>query len=102
MWTRTGLLLAALSSGCADQFAQRAAEDDFAAACAWHLDGRLTQAEARYRASLEATPNAPAANNLGVIAAERGDVDGARAWFARAVRLDERDAIAHANLGVVL
>jgi tetratricopeptide (TPR) repeat protein len=95
-------LVALLVAGCAEPFARRAAESEFERACAWHLDGQGAQAEAGYRASLAALPNAPAANNLGVLAAERGDVAAAHDWFERATQLDDRDPIARANLGVVL
>lgn len=49
-----------------------------------HVDGDLTAAEAEYAALLEETPGNPAAlNNLGLLRAQRGDVHGALAAYAR-------------------
>lgn len=64
--------------------------------------GHLEAAERSYRASLAAGASSVAANNLGVLWAQRGDLGEARRWLAWATALNEKDTIAHANLGVVL
>jgi tetratricopeptide (TPR) repeat protein len=47
-----------------------------------HLDGDLAAAEAEYVALLDDEPDSPAAlNNLGLLRAQRGDVDGALAAY---------------------
>jgi tetratricopeptide (TPR) repeat protein len=88
--------------GCAAQLRELAAQSEISRACAAHVDARRDVAEAGYRASMALVPSSAAANNLGVLAAERADLDGARAFFEQAVELDGDDFIARTNLGVVL
>lgn len=64
--------------------------------------GHLEAAERSYRASLAVAASSVAANNLGVLWAQRGDLGEAHRWLARATALNERDTIARVNLGVVL
>lgn len=66
-------------------------------------DGRLAEAEQRYRRCLDLAPAYyDAASNLGLVLAIRGDLDGAEAEFRRAVRVSEAlgvcDVSAYNNL----
>src|SRR5690349_2226220 len=86
-----GLLVAALLPGCAAECQRMEAESRFQRACAHDLDDQLVAAEEGYRASLALEPTSPAANNLGVILAKRGDLAGAERWFREAVTLEDAD-----------
>lgn len=88
--------------GCAGDLASQRADDLFVRGYLEHARDDLAAAEASYRASLQAVPTSPAANNLGVLAARRGDLGGARRWFDYAARLNAADLTPRINLGVVL
>jgi Tfp pilus assembly protein PilF len=89
-------------AGCS--LAGRETRAEALALTAWKAQaaGQLEAAERGYRASLAVAASGVAANNLGVLWAQRGDLGEARRWLACATALGERDMIAHANLGVVL
>ena len=56
-----------------------------------------------YRDLVQEFPELPEPhNNLGVILAAKGDIDGAKAAFEMAIRTNPSYAIAHENLGDVL
>jgi Tfp pilus assembly protein PilF len=95
-------LLGVLAGGCAAQLREMQAQAWFSRACTDDLGERLDVAEAGYRASLALAPSSPAANNLAVILARRGDLDGAEQWFSRAVEIAEADVVARTNLAVIL
>lgn len=88
--------------GCS--FAGQETRAEALALAAWkeQAAGHLEAAERSYRASLAAAASSVAANNLGVLWAQRGDLGEARRWLACATALNEKDTIARANLGVVL
>jgi predicted TPR repeat methyltransferase len=72
-------------------------------ALALHRQGRFDQALQAYAAVLRLQPNQFDATHLsGVIARQRGDFDLAAEWISRAIAIDDRQAIAHCNLGTVL
>jgi tetratricopeptide (TPR) repeat protein len=63
--------------------------------------GRLDDAEAAFRAGLQAAPSDPALwNGIGTVAFARQDVDGAIAAFGKAVAANGRLFAPHYNLGV--
>jgi hypothetical protein len=95
-------IAATMGSGCAAELRAMRAESLFEHACAHDLDERLAIAADEYAASYELVPTAPAANNIGVIHARRGDLSAAETWFARAVALAETDVVARTNLAVIL
>ncbi len=65
-------------------------------------EGKLDDAEARFRLALEYNPKfAEAHANLGVVALERGDLKEAEDHLKRAIRLNEDFAEAWSTLGVV-
>src|SRR5947208_883448 len=88
--------------GCAAELRAIQAESLFSTGCAAQREGHADDAARAYRASLALAPGSAAANNLGVLAAEHGDIDGAAGWFEQAVALNGDDLIARVNLGVVL
>ncbi len=73
-----------------------------AAAVELHQAGRLDDAEAVYRALVDADPDhADALHLLGLIAHQRGDAETALGLIERAVELNGSDPRYHANLGRV-
>ena len=65
-----------------------------------HLAGKLELAEAGYRKLLEQNPdNADAIHLLGVIFFQKGNLEEARKHLVRAIALNNRVALYHANLG---
>ena len=67
---------------------------------AHHRAGRLEEAESAYRAVLAAAPdNGEAMHLMGVLAYQRGQLDGAIEWFGRAVGRDGDNAKYLGNLG---
>ncbi len=66
-----------------------------------HLrSGRMSDAEAAYRAALHLDPrNLTALYHLGVLAMEAGQFDEAVRLYSAAIELDERQAAFHASLG---
>ncbi|HEX8335856.1 MAG TPA: tetratricopeptide repeat protein, partial [Pyrinomonadaceae bacterium] len=100
---RTRALLVALlcallaHAGAAAQAQGRAAELERAAALI--AGGRLAEAEGHLNKILKVAPGEAAALNLlGTIRAQQGRLDEAEAFFARAVRADERLTGARMNL----
>jgi hypothetical protein len=74
-----------------------------AEALAHHKAGRLAEAEACYRAAMVLAPGHPAVtHNLGVVAAARGDHDGALAHFDAVIAAEPAYAAAHYNRAVAL
>jgi predicted O-linked N-acetylglucosamine transferase (SPINDLY family) len=71
-------------------------------ACAYHQDGRLSEAEANCRAALEALPEHPdALHLLGLIAFQRGDQASAAEFLERAIRSAPQRADFLSNAGAV-
>jgi tetratricopeptide (TPR) repeat protein len=68
--------------------------DAFRPAAALHAEGRLEEAEAAYRALLtgDAAQSAMAHRLLGMVCADRGDLEGALAEYGCALTLGEADA----------
>jgi tetratricopeptide (TPR) repeat protein len=82
---------------------ERTTESTIAAAQAFHLQGRLSEAEFLYRNALYREPDALAAiQGLGAIEYQRGRVAEATSLFLRCVALRPDAAELHANLGEVL
>jgi len=77
--------------------------DQLAAAVALHQQGRLDEAEAIYRAILDAAPEtADAEHLLGLIMHQRGDHAAALAGIDRAIALNDGVVLYHANRARVL
>lgn len=77
--------------------------ESFDQAVAHHRAGRLAQAEAGYRAVLEADPDhAGAWHMTGVLDLQRGNLDRAAERIRRSIALDDRDGRAFNNLGNAL
>jgi len=80
--------------------AQSSIEPRFARAAELHHANRLPEAEAIYRAILRDDPQrGDCYNNLGLIAAERGDAAAADLMLRKAVELDSGNFDAYNNLG---
>lgn len=78
-------------------------DSTIAAALAHHKAGRLAEAEAAYRAALEAAPGHPAVlHNLGVVTAARGEHEGALVLFDQVIAAEPAYAAAHYNRAVAL
>jgi Flp pilus assembly protein TadD len=76
---------------------------EIAAAVRHHNAGRLAEAEHGYRAILRHQPrHAEAPHLLGLVAHQSGDDLGAADLIRQAIAVGPRNAIYHANLGVVL
>jgi hypothetical protein len=73
-----------------------------AEADALFADGRLAEAETRYREAIALVPTLPRLQNLGSVRQLVGDYEGAEAIFRRAIALDPSYARAHGSLGLVL
>jgi tetratricopeptide (TPR) repeat protein len=72
-------------------------------AAAHHAAGRLCDAEKAYRSALELAPDDPAlTQNLGVLAAARGDPLSAIAYFDAAIAARPHSVAAHINRAVAL
>jgi Tfp pilus assembly protein PilF len=100
---RYTILLAVLGlTGCSLTWREMRAEALALAAWKEQASGHLEAAEQGYRASLDVAASSVAANNLGVLWAQRGDLAQAQRWLVRATASDEKDTIARINLGVVL
>ncbi len=70
---------------------------------AYHLQGRLAEAEALYRAVLQSRPDAlRALEGLGVLAFQQGRAEEAAALFARGVRIRPDSVRFQANFGEAL
>lgn len=79
-----------------------AAADDFLAAQALHREGRIDEAERRYRDILAVLPgHAGALHFLGVCAYQRGDDDTAARHIEAALAANAREPMANNNLGLV-
>lgn len=79
-------------------------DEDFQAAVAHHLAGRVQDAEPLYTSILQRDPNHPDANhNLGAIAAQRGQNDSALPLFENALKADfGREQFWHSYLSALL
>jgi tetratricopeptide (TPR) repeat protein len=64
----------------------------------YHEDGQLEDAEEQYRAALDASDNAVAAYNLGLILEERREIIEAIGAYEHALAIDNHLADAHYNL----
>jgi tetratricopeptide (TPR) repeat protein len=70
---------------------------------ALYHQGRLDDAESRYKEALEIYPGyAKIYHNLGKVAKDRGQYDEAISYYRKALRIDPGFVKAHVNLGVVL
>jgi predicted O-linked N-acetylglucosamine transferase (SPINDLY family) len=77
--------------------------DGFESAVRLHQSGRVDEAEAVYRKTLESHPDHPRAHQLlGVLCFQTGRYREAVEMLERAVALDPQSAAAHCNLGMVL
>lgn len=75
------------------------ADSDLQAAIALHRAGQLREAAARYRLALARNPDdSVACQNLGVLAAQSGDLQAAAGYLERALRLDPQNAGTRHNL----
>jgi predicted O-linked N-acetylglucosamine transferase (SPINDLY family) len=79
------------------------ATDAFETAVRLHQSGRVDEAEAIYRRTLDVQPDHPRAHQLlGVLCSQTGRYREALELLERAVALNPQSAAAHCNLGMVL
>ena len=82
--------------------AAAASGDRFAHALALHQAGRIDEAERIYATILDTDPaNAAVLHYLGVARYQRGDHDSAARHIRNALNLNNREPMAHSNLGLV-
>lgn len=68
-----------------------------------HQEGRLDDAESRYRQVLDRYPNNPEAlHMLGVLSSQKGNDEAGIALIQQAIAADGRDPVFHSNLGNLL
>jgi tetratricopeptide (TPR) repeat protein len=82
---------------------EKITESTIAAALAFHLQGRFSEAERLYRKALRRPPDAVAAiQGLGALEYQRGRMAEAIAWFERGVAIRPQSGELRANLGEAL